>query len=466
MVCISGKISQQIVRSALTIVTLLLGYMYACASEDAVDLLMKAYQHSGSNPAKIRSGYAEFKVQTDHRISAEDYAALEKLRKRAEERLKTDISHAPKRPEEEPKRLEEEEKRPDVVSRKFDLSILMLGNDIYFASDGKSSKRRFLTRELVQFPGHPESNVSASTGYVQTISISMGSPNQPDSCITVTFIPDPSRVEYSNEFQDIAEFQLFGRFRELPFSFIHDIFSSRLDRKDFSFSSDAMSHFVREMTKEGLTCEITGEEIYDGSERAKAIEIRKKGVLLEKYLIDSSKGYICPYLFAADGDESGNFSVECVAKNFSMMPGTDLYYPTLFTETSKSPSGESKSTYRLVPESFVLNQSVSTDEFAIDVPADTMVYSRIRDTSQPPLSNQFITYHNTTYLAIEKGVISLTQGGYDLDKMQWLYKEDPLEDYVPPRGGTTGYTRLLLGSIGIVFLLIICLKIYRLWKRQ
>ena len=360
------------------------------------------------------------------------------------------------------KGLEEANVRPEISKREIELSILMLGNDIYFSPNGKSSKRRFDSRELVQLPNPPGSRELPSVGYVRTISISMGSPNQPDSCINIKLMPGLGHVEYSNSFEDVAEFQLFGRFRELPGSWGSEIFRNKVNRENFSFSSDALTCFLSEVESKGLQCEVVGEEIYDETKKAKVVEVRKNGVLSEKYLIDPSRGHICPYLFAVD--ESGTFSTECFAENFSTQPGADLYYLSLFTMVVNHPAiGETRSIYQLMPETFVLNQAVSEKEFAIDVPEGARVYSRIMNTSHPPTTDQSVEVHETLYHAIRPGVISLVPGGYDLPNLSWLVREEALEDYVPPRGGARGGVRWLLGGIGI---LLIIIALYQKWKHR
>jgi len=325
---ISKKISDRFALITLLFFGFFQYSAYIRASEEAVDLLMRAFQNSGANPAKIWSGSAEFEVQIENRPSTRPNAIPDEVLKRKKEQLREIFGHNPERLAVELKKLEENSNRPipEVHKRNLKLSILMLGNDIYFASDGQSNKRRFDLRELVQLSEPPDSNLPPSMGYVQTISISMGSPNQPTSCINVKLMPGATSVEYSNRFEDIAEFQLFGRIRELPFSGISEIFRSKLKRKDFSFPPDALSLFLNDIEKWGLTCEIIGEEIYNGTNTANVVEVHKNGVLLEKYLIDPSRGYICPYLFAID--ESGTFSTEYVAEDFSILPKTDLYYPS------------------------------------------------------------------------------------------------------------------------------------------
>ena len=441
---------------ALVIITLFHGGTYVRASEEAVGLLMRAFQHSGANPVKIRSGRADFEVQIEHRPSDAFNAILEE-RQQHEDHIWGMFSQYPER-------LEEDHRlpTPEVRNRTFELSILMLGNDIYFAPDGRSNKRRFDIRELVQFPGPPGSNVPPTTGRMQTISISMGSPNQPDSTLNIKWMPNSGFVEYSNEFEDIAEFQLFGRIRELPFSWISEIFRSKLNRADFSFPSDAVSHFVNEIKQKGLTCEIIGEEMYDGTKTAKIVEVRRNGTLLERYLIDPTRGYIVPYIFVTD--ETGVFSTEHVAGNFSILPGTDFYYPSLFTTTTKHPAmGDMKSIYRLVPNSLVFNQAVSEAEFAIDIPAGATVHRRILDIQLPPIPFQLIDTQETIFRAVEQGVISLAQGGYDLDSMRWLVREISPEDFVPSTGGVTGWVRWLLMSTGIILVLF---GVYQIWKKR
>ena len=132
--------------------------------------------------------------------------------------------------------------------------------------------------------------------------------------------------------------------------------------------------------------------------------------------------------------------------------------------------GEIKGTYKLVAESLVLNQAISQQEFAIDVPAGAKIYSRIIENlySRPPVSNLPLETITTTYYAVEHGTISLAQGGYDLDKMRWLQKGkiSPAAS-VPPTGGVRGWMRWLLTSIVIIMIFAaIFHMIYRKWQQN
>jgi len=88
-------ITRKTTFALLTITYFLYNSTCSGVSEDAVSLLMKAYQNSGSNPEKIRSGHAVFEVQTEHRSSPEHNKILDQLRKQQEEWLKKTFEHNP-----------------------------------------------------------------------------------------------------------------------------------------------------------------------------------------------------------------------------------------------------------------------------------------------------------------------------------------------------------------------------------
>lgn len=213
---------------------------------------------------------------------------------------------------------------------------------------------------------------------------------------------------------------------------------------------------------------MAGETDYAEGATAKVIEIRKGSSCLETYHIDVSRDYICPYMRTVYEELPCSF--ECEASDYVREESTGFLFPARFVETSGFPDRQRKE-YRLRANSIRFNFSVSERDFSIDIPKGASVHDllprtvSIRDMTKhvkkmqesasgkkvfvfPAQERIFVTYR-----AIDKGTVSLIEGGYDLDRMKWLVRENPSEVHVPSSAGTSGYVRVVLIAAGLVSIL-------------
>jgi hypothetical protein len=414
--------------------------------------LVKAYQSSGFNPNVIRTGVAEFEKTTDrgNAISTLSESSKEMDRKEEEmvrEQNKGDEKKIASRLEQI--RASREESRRRVVQER--MKILISGNDnTYGGEPGEKYKRRYERHEYVpSLAQWIHTNIDLMFGTLMLRS------SASELKLYISWIPNNRDLVIRDQNVSFGEFQEFGRFREDSDSHVARITFPKLDRKTFALPADFQKFAESEIQSLGLSINITGEIDYDDSAKAKVIEVKKGDKLFEKYHIDVERGYLCPYQYVAT--ESGDYFIERTAKEYVVEKNTGLYYPTSYREVISRSNGADKTDthYRLVPDTLRLNHPVSDKEFAIDIPEDARV-ADFRD-----LDNQ------VRYVAIKKGTVSLAKGGYDFDKMDWLAKEISIENFVPPTGGASGWTRWPLMGIGVVFILIALLNaFYKRWKRS
>ena len=385
------------------------------ASEMALRLLIRAFENGGDNPQLIRSAYAEFQVDTTTNLGGEA-----------------------------------------STSRK-QIKVLMSGNNVLFSTgDVQKCKRRLEVTETPEW---------ANEATWTTVTISMGSPNQQNSYIAFEWKPGQLLLERRRGQRDalwLPEFQRFGRIYciNAPVSFIlHD----RLNQKNFTFPERILAEFEEELKKQNLTCEIVGEVNYDGDAIAKVIEIKRNGVSCERYHIDGSRGYICTYMWS--GNEETQRFTEISAQEYHQEKQTSLFFPKVYKVRNQYLNKKVHSEeYRLLPETLRFNQPVSDREFALDIPENASVHDW---TPLEPLSlvkpETTIVREVVPYRTVKNGTISLSDGGYDLPNLSWLVREDKLADYVPPRGGASGWVRWMLMGIGTAM---IVFALYQKWKNR
>ena len=418
-------------------------------ANEALLIVAKAYQNGGFNPNLIRTGIAEFERTIDRGSENRPLSGIrEEMQQKEEEMIKERYKGDETRITLELERIRSsrQEARRRIVQER--LKILMLGNDRTFGGEpGEKYKRRYERHEFVPSLNqwvHASIDLAFGTLFFRS--------GTSKSQIHVSWIPNNRDLVINDQTLAFGEFQEFGRFREVADSRVALIIRHQLDRTTFELPADFQAFSESKIQEFGLNIAITGEIEYDDGAKAKIIEVRKEDKLLEKYHIDTDRGYLCPYQYVAT--ESGDYFNERTAKDYIVESNSELYYPTSYREViSRSGGAEKTDTqYRLVPETLRLNHPVSDAEFAIDIPEDSRVSDfRVQD-------------NPVRYVAVKNGTVSLAKGGYDFDNMRWLVKEEALEDYVPPTGGVTGWVRWLLMGTGIILILV---ALYRmLWVKE
>ena len=407
---------------------------------EALHLLMRAYQNGGFNPLLLQSGVAEF--ERNQRVEV-DLKLRESMRQVAEQRLKEQFVNDEKKLAEIQENFAASKEVANNNDKQSKVRILFLGNDrSYDGNPGEHYKRLYDVSDYLPRADQWVRNTSLAYGSFVT------RPNDPpDSRLWIEWIPNRQILWLRRQDRAEGEFQLWGRFQEEPFA-IAALIRQKIDRQTFTFLPDSKEYLVAEIMSQGLSLSITDEINYEADAKAKVVEVKKGDKLLEIHHIDVERGYLCPYQFVTD--ESGNFVSERTASDFIKEKNTGLFYPQKYQERDETKNVVvTVSKYTLVPGSLRLNQRVSEQEFAIDVPA----FSQVKDSRGTVVD----------YVAMKDGTISLAKGGYDLPNLPWLVKKEDFINYVPSRGGAGGWVRWLLMSIGIALILI---ALYYEWKKR
>jgi hypothetical protein len=377
------------------------------SSVEAIGLLVKAYQNSGFNPAIFGSGKAEFEVVTEqhgnNKVLTDFFKQLGKLPETGSGGV--------------------------VHSTKQRLKYFFLGND---RLNGDAAKPYLRYYDLNSFPSSRDTWVNVQ------ITLSQGRLNKKDdSCMSIKVMPGNKIAYIQKGYFSYADYQEFGRYQEIAASTVALLIRKKIDRSNFSMPQDFTDFFLSELANRNLELKVSGEIVYDFNHRAKVIEITKEGKLHEKYHIDASRGYICPYIEV----QSGLYSDVLESSNYIQEKNTNLFYPTFYTETSvdKVMGGTTVQSYQLLPDTLLFNQKISEREFAIDIPEGAWVTDELEET---PIK----------YQSVKKGTLSLTKGGYDVSKMKWLVREEDVASYIPSQGGVSGYVRLVFVSVGIIMI--------------
>ncbi|GHT24120.1 hypothetical protein FACS189419_08860 [Planctomycetales bacterium] len=214
----------------------------------------------------------------------------------------------------------------------------------------------------------------------------------------------------------------------------------------YEFSEELIDKIRKELDKRQSagkeTLKVTGTVWYDeniNKSLAYVLESEKNGIVVERYWIDVSRGYICPLIQFYDA--KGILNKEYRASEYFLDEKSGLWFPHLYIENI---SGEKNDTwdckkFHIDSDATKINEPINDGEFAIDVLDGVTVQDKRKKST-------------VSYKSKGKGTLSLVSGGLDLDKMDWLQKE---EDSVPLPQNTRGnLVQVILCIAGIVLIII------------
>ena len=173
--------------------------------------------------------------------------------------------------------------------------------------------------------------------------------------------------------------------------------------------------------------------------------------MLERFWIDSTRGYICPLVQSFD--EQGNIETECKSSRYFLHDKTGLWYPEIYEETRSIPFPMTN-VYTLNRETFQLNHAVSDKMFTIDIPENTKVIDKRPDGEE------------IKYTAMDKGELSLAKGGLDLDKMKWLMREGDIYYGRVEPSASTRWFQIVSISLGVLMIALGVYIKYRQWRNR
>ena len=377
------------------------------ASDEALDLLLAAFRHSGENPSVIKSGKAEFDVTTLYQPSDQTIEAHKKSLQEIEKHL-LDSFQGPK----EVLENELEQLRANhtfaIPDRKEQISVKFLGNDARRGDNYDYQRLRLVDiKENIQ---------DASSSLVASKKVLFAKlPHKSDSISALEWSVDSNRLNCSNRFYDSFEFQTFGRIIEAPESLFASFLAQKMNREDFSFSSATQDLFKKTLLENGLVCEISGEVSYDNQNKAFVVTIKQDEAVLETYHIDPGRGFLCPYMKIEH--PSRMFTRVCISEDYLLDETSGLYYPQKHEVTSvNNDTGTTTQKFKLTPGSLEFNVIISHREFALDVPER----ARIFWIKTPLLDDPPSVIQGMPYTANQNGIISLADGAVDLSKYSWI----------------------------------------------
>jgi hypothetical protein len=359
-----------------------------------IDLFIEACHWQGTNPAMIRTGYAEFEVAvtttlpTDADIRAEIDSRCQGIR----EAIAT-------QPDPKIRAVYETAltKIPELVrvrrTGKKQSRIKVL-----FAGNSPSGKRRYDVANYDPAIGGWERPVFA----LRRDASKEGGDNAmyDESALMATL----GKTTYG-----VVEFQAFGRMQGTPSRFATAALLQNSDPDLFKFSHGAVEKFkadVAQLARPGTIdpYQLAGKTTYERGAVAYIVETRAKpaDALLQRYWIDPSRGHVCPLIQLYDSQ--GRLVLEWRSASYFLHVESGLWFPAscIYTEYSADTGAIRKRTdYRIDQNTLKLNQPVSDEEFTIQIPEGATVLDA-RGAKQ------------RNYRAVKATTLSFAENGLDL----------------------------------------------------
>ncbi len=398
-----------------------------CAGETEMALFLSACQNSAENHTLFRSASADFEEHHSQEGGPEE---------ETERRIK---HHMPKNSKISP---EERRKIQAFLGRAFGKSEkqqrwkMLFSNSVDGGKLHYSSETFDVERNVWSFDSYNIVHGNGRTGGMHVVLLPK----------TETVVEDIPHIPFM--------FQHFGR---LPDSFLARRLRVTLlqhsDAKRFKFSDEGQQAVEDKMQELGLQFVLAGTAKYDDGQKATVLEIRKGESVVERYWIDENRGFICPLVQCFD--DQGKMKRERKSGKFFLHEPSGLWYPEIFEEkNTMSPIiGATTRKFVLDKSTFQLNQPVSDKVFSLDIPEKMSVYDARNGKKR-----------TMKYIAMEPGTLSLSRGGLDLEKMDWLWREGDIP-YKKPSAAAQ-WTRFALMALGIIFIVTALIMQYQRRKEQ
>jgi len=415
------------------------------AEQSAFDVFIESCRNCGENVNLIQSGYAEFDCTTNRQYPRQKIQDI--VRGFEEDMMKVDLGKFPpdianeivKSNRENLQRLSRELAGSD--DSKYRYKLLFIGNDVFFAPNADVCKRYRVIEDY---------DATRAIWQLHEFAIMDGSPNA-ESRFT-SFIPGTREATVEAKIQPGYEFQRFGRMQRSETYYIMLQCMGNQDRKKFQITDKAVETFKKKMEEKRYSFETAEKASYVGNETATVIEIKYEGRIVERFWIDTSRGYICPLIQCFDKDSK--MEREAKSSGYFLHDKTGLWYPERYEETRISPTGTTVTVYTLNRETFQLNHAVSEKMFTLDIPEGTKVIDKRNGEKE------------IKYTAMDKGELSLAKGGLNLDKMKWLMREGDLNYGKAETSATAQWFRNITLPLGIFLILLALYMQYRQWRKQ
>jgi hypothetical protein len=360
---------------------------------DGIDLYIGACQNRGNNYVLLQSLSLEFEM-----INKKTKKSIAELEKMAEQ-FATDIRQ--QLGDDHPKIKEYTDKSKIMESLKYQNQNISdpLRFHVLYRADGV--KRRLLSIDIY------EKNLPDNTWKRKSIAIEdmRGIKNTVSA-----FYFSNQRAVFVGTTPSDSEFILnMGRLRGDGVNIVEAFFMTNTDWEKHEFSQENIDKFKAESKKQ-LSIDKTipfktVDTVWYDNKKSKAyvVESTKNGVVVERFWIDVSRGYVCPLIQYYD--DKGILLCEYKASDFFLDKTSGMWFPAKYAEIEQNDNIQNE--YLIDQTTLKINSALSDEQFFIDVPEGVVVNDERDNVS-------------LEYKAIEKGILSLGEDGLNLEKMNWL----------------------------------------------
>lgn len=393
------KIYARVVLLAL-VVTAAAAVCLRAAEEDGVEIFLKAIDPQG--PAAIKTGSIFYQRCVDYgQMTEEDIRAIcEKVITRQKEEIARHNEEYPEDIVEEP---DEEKISADLHAKYSEKHIF----SEYFIFDYSQKDYRYTKAA-------PCSDMMPGTVVIEIDDIRGTDGGGPKS-ETVLFEPANSQMCVdNNNWCFAADFPRFGRVTGR----LASACAYRAAEKNKPLTRDDIQEQLRKLYRcdGALTVlRIAGTEPYEDGCEAYLLENAVDDIVIERYTIVPSMGYICPKIELFD-PVSGHPVQEYKADRFVKPSRTDTLFPCVWTESFWDVSTGKlvkRTVFTIDQEKLTVNEPIKRSVFTLEVPKDYCV-------------NDVRQMTNDCSIAVRKGVFKLKPGFTDLEQYSWLKKQDDL----------------------------------------
>ncbi|MEW4531419.1 hypothetical protein [Maioricimonas sp. JC845] len=367
-----------------TLVGLLLlspGPSVRAADDDPVaafDLLLDALRNQGANPQLIWSGRATItRTQTFANRDAELQKRVREGTEPIERALKTEQD-----PQKRKLLQETLEGYPESVAASLPEEGVRSKLRVVFDGNRYDGSKR----QEVLFES-PASRVSRPSVNVR-LNAAPGKGNN------IFFNAQANLAHVTRSNTRVLDFQKFGRADAKVLRLLTALLVGKRGAETFEFNEDLIQQIRTQIPKSDRTAyRILGTEVLDGS-RTTIVEYRdaSSGEAVRVW-VDPERGYVTPRIEERSGDR---VTFRRKSDGYFRDRHSGLYYPARYVEERFSPeSGELIETivHEVNPEDFALNVPIDPSEFAVEVPAGTVVLDEINGgdnyTATGPATLQF-----------------------------------------------------------------------------
>lgn len=431
------KIPARVVLLALLFTAAAVCHRAAAAEEDGVEIFLKAIDPEG--PAAIKTGNIFYQRCVDYGpMTEEDIQAIcQKVITHQKEEIARHNEEYPEDIVEEP----DEEKISAEIHAKYSEKHIFSG---YFIFDYSQKDYRYTKAA-------PCSDMMPGTVMIELDNLRRTDGGGP-KFETMIFEPSYLCVD-NNNWCSNWDFPRFGR--------VTGRLASTCAYRAAETNKPLTRGDIQEQLRKLYRCDgaltvlrIAGTEPYEDGREAYLLENAVDDIVIERYTIVPSMGYICPKIELFD-PVSGHPVQEYKADRFVKPSRTDTLFPCVWTESFWDVSTGKlvkRTVFTIDQEKLAVNEPVKRSVFTLEVPKDYCV-------------NDVRQMTNDCSIAVRKGVFKLKPGFTDLEQYSWLKKQDDLRGSKSSRRLPPPVRRLLIAAGAAIMIAALLIKRREIKKR-